>query len=275
MRAHYTNEKPAGEAADVFLHDLIEGTLDDPAVVMQRARYTGIPAKGPFCLFYIGIPDDHSLPGERVLSEVTLNVAPAKVILVKGGIVALCFNCSKAICALRCDNKTCTRAVTSTATRLVHVLENYGLSCGRSAVFYELGGMQTAFNQAKAAQETLLMAETPGSPILSYDQCYCEHLLQAIVPAQSSMLRESTMVRLIERIAQDDEKTGTDNLKFLETYIHLERRATLVSEEMHMHRNNVKKRCEKISSLYGIDIDEEDIRTSFMFAYTIWKALCR
>jgi hypothetical protein len=273
VRAHYTNEKPAGEAADVFLHDLIDGVFDDPTVMVQRARYTGIPPKGPFCLFYIGMPDDHSLPSERVLSEITLNVAPAKVILVDGGILAFCFNCSTATCALHCDNKTCTRAVTSTATRLSHVLESYGIVCGRSAVFYELSGMQVAFEQARAAHETLSLEEDADLRILSYDQCYCDHLLQSLKPPQSSMLRESTMVRLIKRIASDDLKHGTDNLKFLDMYVRLERRATLVSEEMHMHRNNVKKRCEKISSVYGIDVDEEDVRLSFMLAYTIWKAL--
>lgn len=75
----YPDDKPAGNMVDTFLKDLLSGSLDEEAVV-ERSQFVGIPSEGHFCLFYIE-PDAESAPVNRLLSDTSMVVAPAKTII--------------------------------------------------------------------------------------------------------------------------------------------------------------------------------------------------
>ncbi len=67
-------------------------------------------------------------------------------------------------------------------------------------------------------------------------------------------LLNSTYASVVVRsIAKDDAERGTDNYQFLYEYLMCERRANIVAEKLHMHRNNVKYRIDRIEGAYGID----------------------
>lgn len=271
----YPSDRPTGLALDIFLRDLAAGTLTDASFIEQEARYLGIPSGRAFCVFFIGLPESPSFPVKRVVSEVTFSVAPAKVLVVEDGIVVLCINCSAAACT-----GSCRHAGSTTQTRLERVLRGFGLSAGRSSAFFALEGTHVALLQARAAQAVLerrmLGVEEPKTAagnILVYDSCYFECLLDAAPSEQSSMLEASSMLRTIQRIAADDARNDTDNLAFMVAFLAHERRGTLVGEKVHMHRNNVKKRADRVSALYHLDVEDPAFRWSFMVSYAIWRAL--
>lgn len=81
------------------------------------------------------------------------------------------------------------------------------------------------------------------------------------------------MLRTIRRIAADDACNDTDNLAFMVAFLAHERRGTLVGEKVHMHRNNVKKRADRVSALYHLDVEDPEFRWDFMVSYAIWRAL--
>ena len=72
---------------------------------------------------------------------------------------------------------------------------------------------------------------------------------------------------IVQSIAKDDAERGTDNYQFLYEYLMDERRANIVAEKLHMHRNNVKYRIDRIESTYGIDTSDPTLRFALLFAY--------
>lgn len=270
----YSDDRPAGLVLDIFLRDLVSGSIMDSAFIEQEARRLGIPENRVFCAFFIGLPDDPAFPAKRVVSDVTFSVAPAKVLIVEDGIVVLCFNCPSAVCT-----GVCAQDGSTTETRLARVLRSFGLSAGRSSAFFELEGLHVAHRQARAAHAVLEgrkrgneAVQADADNILSYDSCYLDCLLDASYSEQAPMLEASSMLRVIEHMAADDMANNTDNLTFMVSYLAHERRGTLVGEKVHMHRNNVKKRADRISAIYGIDTEDAFVRWSFMISYAVWRA---
>ena len=51
-----------------------------------------------------------------------------------------------------------------------------------------------------------------------------------------------------------------------------ERRASVVAEKLHMHRNNVKYRIDRIEELFGIDTDDPALRLDLLMAYLLREA---
>ncbi len=56
-------------------------------------------------------------------------------------------------------------------------------------------------------------------------------------------------------------------------YLECERRASVVAERLHMHRNNVKYRITRIEELFGIDTEDADARFDLLLAYRIRTAI--
>lgn len=61
---------------------------------------------------------------------------------------------------------------------------------------------------------------------------------------------------LINAIYKDDIENGTNNLPVLFTFLANERRATNTGERIHMHRNGVLYRIERIERMYQISLDD-------------------
>ena len=62
---------------------------------------------------------------------------------------------------------------------------------------------------------------------------------------------------------------------FLRQYLRYERRTTMVAEKLHMHRNNVKYRVDRLGELFGVDTDDDDERLELSIAYRLMDALDR
>lgn len=77
---------------------------------------------------------------------------------------------------------------------------------------------------------------------------------------------------VVDALAADDAHTGTDNYTFLYEYLMNERRAFVVAEKLHMHRNNVKYRIDRIEELFGIDTDDPALRFDVLIAYRLREA---
>lgn len=79
--------------------------------------------------------------------------------------------------------------------------------------------------------------------------------------------------RVLAEIEASDERAHTDNYEFLRVYLECERRASVVAERLHMHRNNVKYRITRIEELFGIDTEDADARFDLLLAYRIRTAI--
>jgi hypothetical protein len=61
---------------------------------------------------------------------------------------------------------------------------------------------------------------------------------------------------ILDKLVKEDVTNGGNDVRILATYIHYERKATIVAEKLHMHRNTVLYRIGKIEKRFGLDFDK-------------------
>ena len=277
----YPDDKPSGNAVDTFLKDLFLGAAGGDEAIRERGRIVGIPSKARFCLFYIREPEG-TMPKPRILSDVSRLVAPAKTVLVGDAVVVLCFNCRNERCALHCAASSCPLGHASLSSRLNDLMERYSLICGRSSKFTELSSAPAAFQQASIAceigwQKTLrhgdLSIPHNWSRVVSFDSCIIDYMIGSSKQDDGALIGLTYAGYVLESIRNQDSSAKTDNYVFLYEYLMNERRASVVAEKLHMHRNNVKYRIDRIEGQYGIDTNDPALRFNFLLAYRIREAL--
>ncbi|MBQ9003068.1 MAG: helix-turn-helix domain-containing protein [Eggerthellaceae bacterium] len=275
----YPDDKPSGIVVDTFLKDLIGGTLNETAVA-ERCQYAGIPPTGRFCLFYME-PSENSVPSSRLLSDVSLAVAPAKTMLVDDAVTVLCFNCAHDKKTLHFAPETCPHAHRTNSERLNNMLERYDLTCGRSSKFTSLSKAPTAFAQAREAfaaskqrdMRARGLAVNAWSHIFSFDRYGMDYLTNQLPPEALELMNSTYAGTIIENIARQDAASHTNNYEFLYAYLVYERRNTVVAEKLHMHRNNVSYRIGRIEEQFGITTDDPQLRQDLLFAYRVREAV--
>ncbi len=278
-RRDYPDDKPAGNAADLFLRSLFSGQMADESVIRERSRFAGIPFKKRFCLFCIET-DESKISTSRLIADVSRQTAPAKTILLDDVVAVLCFNCQACGQLSSCHEDSCPLKGAAVSRRLERLLDQNDLACGRSSEFECLTQTRCAFQQAKAALEVatdkgLAHARLSGGEssdnIICFEDCLIEHLsLLGNTRGERSLITQSAPYGILERIAGYDREHRTDHLKFLFYYLHYERRASVISERLHMHRNNVKYRSEKLAETFGVDLSDPALRFSLMVAFRLF-----
>lgn len=279
-RRDYPDNKPSGHIVDTFLKDLIAGEIPDDSIVVERSRYAGIPYDARFCLFYLKAGEDF-VPNSRLLSDVSMAVAPAKTIVIGDAVVVLCFNCLSDKCALHCIASSCPHKRMTVSQRLNKMLERFDLTCGRSSKFKTLSMAPVAYAQAKAAYD--MSCQKAGKHdsqrlanmwqrIFSFDAYGVDYLVNQLSEADVGMLDSTYVGSILNDIERQDAEAKTNNYEFLYAYLVHERRTSLVADQLHMHRNNVNYRISRIKNQFGIDTDDPVLRQDLLFAYRIRSA---
>lgn len=284
----YTEGSPSGSAFNAFVHDIFDGSLVDEGEIEERRRFLGLPARGSYCLFSIDVSQDKPLSA-RIVTDVARAIAPAKAMLHGSEVVVLCFNCAAANCPVGAHVDECPSGVSNMVKRLDGVLSEYGIQAGRSVRFDRLPFLPTALEQARLALKTARMlgkgrrrkqgdserqAEA-ASRIFAFDEYFFEYGVLSVSHGQRELLTSLRSCRQLMRIREYDAAHGTDNYAFLETYLRYERRTTVVAEKLHMHRNNVKYRADRLRDLFEIDTDSDTERFELAVAYRILESLER
>ena len=222
------------------------------------------------------------MSSSRLVADVSLSVAPAKTLLVDDAVVVLCFNCRSDRCALHCASDTCPLRHASLSARLDDMMARYGLVCGRSSKFTNLTDASKAFDQARIAceigwgkRQKLGNLNSPPNwgRIVSFDSCVVDYMVLSTNGKGSELIGGTYAGHVLDAIRKQDEASRTDNYAFLYEYLLCERRALVVAERLHMHRNNVKYRIDRIEEQFGIDTNDPELRFNFLLAYRVREAL--
>ncbi len=276
----YPDDKPSGSAVDTFLKDLVSGAVEDEEAVAERSQFVGIPAEGRFCLFYLKAEGD-SVPGSRLLADVSLVVAPAKTTVIGDAVVVLCFNCRNDTCALHCVAGRCPHSRHTVSQRLDEMMRRYDMTCGRSSMFERLNQVPVAFEQAREAYaiscgehplRAIEVARNMWDRIYSFDAYALEYLADQMPERSFALLGQTYAGRILAELAAQDAATKMNNYEFLRAYLVYERRVTVVAERLHMHRNNVGYRINRIEEQFGIDVDDPALRQDLLVAYRLRDA---
>lgn len=77
---------------------------------------------------------------------------------------------------------------------------------------------------------------------------------------------------ILDKIIAEDAVNGGDDARILASYIHHERKATVVADKLHVHRNTVLYRISKIENRFGLNLNESWSRERLLFDFSILYA---
>lgn len=88
-------------------------------------------------------------------------------------------------------------------------------------------------------------------------------------PKNESIWRATQAYAALKKLYDYDSQHGTTNLQLLWTYLCNERKATETGAELHMHRNNVIYRIDRIEQIIKLDLNDANTRLSLMLSYLL------
>ena len=77
---------------------------------------------------------------------------------------------------------------------------------------------------------------------------------------------------VVARIVAFDRLHNTNDAELLYRYLTCERRAVQAAEALHVHRNTLMYRIERMQERFAIDLDDAVVRRNLLLAYSLLEA---
>lgn len=270
------------EKAELFAHlydglitDLIQGKQESTETVETRARYANVPSHGRFMLFVCPLTTHKEYSVGRLGNEIN-NLSDNSWVVYADREMILLHMFEETGFEEKVQDFSC---------RVRRIMNKYALNCGVSSLFEHLEELRVAYMQAKYAL-SVIKKQMPGPCVLK-DQCLEEECFR-LVPDRlmmfnkvydfcfidcskdkMEMLRTSRYYRSLKALLDYDREHHTNNLQLLRTYLETERRVMETAERMHMHRNNVSYRVQKIQEITKLDLSDPMERFRILETYMI------
>ncbi len=240
--------------------DLIMKNVGSQEEARNRAAYAGFPFEGNFRLIVVSFADEENIPLSRLVQSFA-EVFPR----------ALVFSQNRSVLILDVE-----RGETAQFKAVIdRALASTAFHCGISNLFSRLWDIGIAYEQAIIAVDIagrLKMSDAPA--VNTQRRFYCEfrdywiyHLLSAGIKSAPVVYKNSFLFDAIESLREYDAAHNTDTLNLLRVYLENERKATVVSAMLHMHRNTVLYHISKIESILAVSLDNPEIRLKLRLAF--------
>ena len=154
---------------------------------------------------------------------------------------------------------------------LIRTLRSNQVHLGISLSFTSIDHFSDAYRQASQA---LLQGQAYGKEgecAHFYSTYYLHDMLSiydAFIPLESSYMRYLDAL-------QEEKGSSLSNLVLLYVYLASERNVALTARRVHMHRNGVLYRIDKIRDILGLDFDSSDVRLRLLLSFKILEHLGR
>ncbi len=260
---------------EYLLADLLDAKEMDNSNLSERARYIGLPLKSQFRLLKVFRAKHDPLLLEFHVRKLADMLPTDRVFVHKKEPYILL------------DSR---RKYASPEEHLVHALgvlepflDKENIYCGVSRPFEKLADIRYASAEADAAihlglrvekLETLrkLGIETvpPQPGVFQYEGYALHHMVEAC--SRDIPLERLCFLPLL-RLVRADRKDKTNHTQVLHAYLRAERRVSKAAETLHMHRNNVVYRIEKIEDMLHISLGEEQTRRQLELSFVILELM--
>ena len=127
------------------------------------------------------------------------------------------------------------------------------LAAGLSYPFRSLDKLAVAFEQASAAIRLSSQSDALLR-VVRYEQVVLRHLLEC---ASARCDRTAFAHPALERLVSEDARCGTDYLHDLQMYLNCGRSATVAARALHVHKNTMYYRIQRIEDITGCSLSDE------------------
>jgi sugar diacid utilization regulator len=243
-----------------FIMDLLEGRLYQENEIKERLTIVRLPYETHYRVYYITPlhPTDSII---RYLTYSSKTRLPyAKVLPYKGGIVALDMELKEAR-----DKET----VMKKKEEALENLRRSEATCGVSLPCFNLSQVRKAFLQAEVSLELGQLLQ-PENKVYYYRDYYIYHLLH--VCADHPEIDLSLLCSHgFKELKRNDLKTKNNNMQLLEIYLLNNCSVTCTAKAMHLHRNSVMYRIERIEKILEVSLSDPKIRMRLLISFYIYR----
>lgn len=271
VKREWDSKSSVDHVYDSLLTDLLSGNLGSKTNLEERARHAGIPLTGPYQVLRIACSQEMQAPVGRMAQELGDMMPDSWTLIYQQQLVVL-------------DRVKKNRSAEDTEAfdrRMRSFLERYDAFCAASPEFANLKSMADAYEKASLAlkysgrfygDDLLDRYEysAENNRIYQYDDNLIFYLLGENERSQS-IWKDSTYAQALRTLWEYDNQHNTDNLQLLYTYLRCERKATDASQLLHMHRNNVVYRINRIEELLGMSLDDDNVRLCLSLSYVMLR----
>jgi hypothetical protein len=237
--------------------------------IAQQASRLNIPQEADFKLLLLEpLPAADRLLLSRLMDNAAkLNDGRCLVYPHAESLLILCF-CQGS------DSGLSTRRLEEEAGRLL--FGPFKTAAFASQVFNYLKDLELAYKQAIISMDfrETIDAQAPqgrmgeGLPYYAFEDALVFWLISQKAPDER-LLAFSLSHTILEKIHAEDALNGTDDVSLLWFYLYFERKVSAVAEHMHMHRNTVLYRVERIMRRFDLDFSEQGIRDRLLLDYKV------
>lgn len=267
------NPRSENHIYEYYFRHLLEGREMDEETARSMNDTLRFPFEAGFRLFIL---TDFDAPSNGyTLSRVMEAIPDARCFFYEGNIVGLTAFQSKYR-----KEADYTAALIQT---LGYLTDSIPCQCGISRSFRNQMQMRIAYNQAKTAAalgsrlissknpyNTFHLSRFPRSKLFFYDNLCLHHM--ALRASEEVPLEQLCLQELLD-LLEYDKKNNTDNYHILYTYLQSNRKTTEAAKVLHMHRNNVTYRIKRIEELFGLDLEDPQMRLKVQYSFCVLDLL--
>jgi len=146
--------------------------------------------------------------------------------------------------------------------KLNSLLELHHARCGIGSPFQQLDMLGEGYLQASQAHE-LGHRLNPERRYYHYYEYYVFHLLSC---ASKEITWQQLYHSQLNRIIETDRTKGSDNLRLLDVHLNCDRNVSATAQTLHLHRNSVTYRLERIEEMLGMSLDDPEVRLRLLIS---------
>lgn len=159
-------------------------------------------------------------------------------------------------------------------------LGKLGVTAVSSQIFESLLDLDLAYEQAEIARgvRPLIMKEEGATSaegkhdVVPFEVCLIYYLIGE-GKKNERLLNFTFSHTLMQKLSMEDAANGTDYLDMFWHYLLSERNATAVAERLHVHRNTVLYRMNKIQERFDLDLADPDVREKMIIDFKMFFLL--
>jgi sugar diacid utilization regulator len=139
---------------------------------------------------------------------------------------------------------------------ILYYLKKMSMHCGISERFSDIENLSFYLNQSEIALKYGLHANTQAW-LYHYEDFYPLHIGSVL---KNALQDQGLWSNEIETLSQYDRLHQTDYVKTIFLYLQCERNIVQTARELHIHRNSLVYRLNKINDLVYLDLDNPSVR---------------
>ena len=219
-----------------LIDDLLSGALADASEVEERIRRARIKVPARMCVLIARPVSERGQISPRYLRMQLLRAFAGSMGVVRGEDVLMVVDASD--------------AGEDLPRMLEHCVQMDGLVLGASYAFCGLEHLKRASEQALAA----LRLSSAKTGIICYQQVVARHMMERA----SLTIDGSTFIHpALELLAEADERERSGHLADLGAYLANGRNATATARALHVHKNTMYYRLQRIEQIACVDLSDE------------------